>query len=171
MWFVIWTSTSRENNALDLVKERLSDLADRIFVPQRTISIKRGKEWVLERTALFPGYLFVDTDPERIEILAGKMRSLSGFNVVLSTDDKFLPLNEQETAFIEEIYGAGGSFDASVGIIEGEQIKITSGPLMGLEGSITKIDRHKRRAYLELNMFGVKTKTSVSLEIIEKNRE
>ena len=171
MWFVIWTSTAHENKALTTIEERFSELFDRIFVPQRTISKKKGKEWFFEQTALFPGYLFIDTDNSRIEELSVKLRSISGFNVILTSDEKYIPLKENESEFIEKLYNDGGTFDASVGIIEGDRIKVTSGPLVGLEGSITKIDRHKRRAYLELDMFGVKTKSSVSLEIVEKNRD
>ena len=168
MWFVIWTSTSREEACIKLLDERFKKLFDRAFVPKRALSRKRGKEWKIEETALFPGYLFIDTDEDRIEDLAAKLRSISGFNIVLSTDGGFLPLTPGESAFAEQLYGGGGTFDTSTGIIEGDKVIIQGGPLIGLEGAITKIDRHKRRAYIELNMFGVKTKTSVSLEIVEK---
>lgn len=168
MWFVIWTSSSHEENCIKLLNERFPDLFDRAFVPKRTVNRKRAGEWVLERVALFPGYLFIDTDSDRIEQLATNLRNISGFNIVLSTDGDYLPLTDAESAFAEKIYEANGTFDVSTGIIEGDSITVTSGPLMGLEGAIRKIDRHKRIAYLELDMFGIKTKTTVSLEIVEK---
>lgn len=168
MWFVIWTSSSHEDRCIRLLKERYGDLYSRAFVPKRTISRKRGKEWVMEKSALFPGYVFIDTDQELIEQLAINLRNISGFNVVLATDGSFLPLNDTESEFAEKLYAEGGTFDTSTGIIEGDKIVIQGGPLMGLEGYISKVDRHKRKAYLELDMFGVKTKTTVSLEIIEK---
>ena len=66
---------------------------------------------MLERVALFPGYLFIDTDSDRIEQLATNFRNISGFNIVLSTDGDYLPLTDAESAFAEMIYEANGTFD------------------------------------------------------------
>ena len=56
----------------------------------------------------------------------------------------------------------------SEGIIEGDQIIVTRGPLCGKEGLIQKIDRHKRKAWLEMKMFGREQRVEVGLEIVEK---
>ena len=42
----------------------------------------------------------------------------------------------------------------SEGYISGDKITVTRGPLMGFEGDIRKIDRHKRRAYIDVTLFG-----------------
>ena len=42
----------------------------------------------------------------------------------------------------------------SQGVIEGDEVKVTKGPLKGQEAKIRKIDRHKRLAFLEMHMFG-----------------
>ena len=58
--------------------------------------------------------------------------------------------------------------EASVGVIEGDHVVVTSGPLKGHEALISKVDRHKRLAYLDMRMFG-RTKTiKVGLEIVRK---
>ena len=56
----------------------------------------------------------------------------------------------------------------SEGIIEHSQVKVMSGPLMGKEGYIRKIDRHKRKAWLEMEMFGRTQSIQVGLEIVAK---
>lgn len=43
------------------------------------------------------------------------------------------------------------------------------GPLIGLEGLITKIDRHKRIAYVDVELLGKLTRVQVGLEIISKS--
>ena len=48
---------------------------------------------------------------------------------------------------------------------------IQTGPLKGNEGLIKKIDRHKRKAWLELNLLGRTVETQVGLEIVEKREE
>ena len=54
------------------------------------------------------------------------------------------------------------------GILENEKVVVLEGPLKGREGLIRKIDRHKRLAWLEIEMFGRKTKFEVGLEIVRK---
>lgn len=54
--------------------------------------------------------------------------------------------------------------------IEGQKVNITEGPLKGLEGQISKIDRHKRQCIVEVDMFGLKTRMTVGLEIVEKQK-
>lgn len=56
----------------------------------------------------------------------------------------------------------------SEGIIEGSKVSVNSGPLQGMEGYIRKIDRHKRKAYLEIPFFGRTQNIQVGLEIVEK---
>ena len=58
--------------------------------------------------------------------------------------------------------------DSSVGYFEGDNIVVTYGPLVGMEGSIKRIDRHKRLALVEMDMFDRVTEVKVGLEIIEK---
>ena len=58
--------------------------------------------------------------------------------------------------------------EMSCGIIENDRVQIVSGPLTGMEGSIRRIDRHKRIAHLEIEMFGRTVEMKVGLEIIKK---
>lgn len=50
----------------------------------------------------------------------------------------------------------------------GTQVIVLSEPLQGMEGSIKRIDRHKRKAYLEIPMFERVLNAQVGLEIVEK---
>ena len=45
---------------------------------------------------------------------------------------------------------------------------VLSGPLKGNEGLIRKIDRHKRKAWLEIEMFGRTVEMQVGLEVVGK---
>ena len=58
--------------------------------------------------------------------------------------------------------------EMSVGYMEGERIVVMEGPLMGKEGMICKVDRHKRIAVIEVEMFGKTTTAKVGLEIVAK---
>lgn len=165
MWYVIWTSTGFEKKAEKAVKG--FSCQKRCFVPRRAIQMKRNGAWETVEKPLFPGYFFVDTDD--IEDLVIELRKVEGFNRVLTVDKKLFPLYGKDAELVENLSTRAGLFDMSEGIIEGDQIKITSGPLMGQEGRIKKIDRHKRLAYIEADLFGQSIRATVGLEIVEKN--
>ena len=57
----------------------------------------------------------------------------------------------------------------SEGIIEGDRVIVTKGPLKGKEAMIRKIDRHKRKVWLEMKMFGKIQKVEAGLEIVAKH--
>ena len=57
----------------------------------------------------------------------------------------------------------------SLGIIDGGVVKVLSGPLSGFEQYIVKVDRHKRKAYLEMELFGEAKKIVAGLEIVAKS--
>ena len=54
------------------------------------------------------------------------------------------------------------------GIIENDQVRILTGPLQGMEGYIRKINRHKRKAWVSIEMFGRSVDMEVGLEIVKK---
>lgn len=56
----------------------------------------------------------------------------------------------------------------STGFIEGDKVTITDGPLAGKEAMIKRIDRHKRIAVLNVEMFGECIGVTVGLEVVEK---
>ena len=53
-------------------------------------------------------------------------------------------------------------------VIEGDRIIVLKGPLVGREGWIRKINRRKRTAYLEIEMFGRTIQTKIGLGIVRK---
>ena len=59
-------------------------------------------------------------------------------------------------------------FEMSRGYIVGDQVIITSGPIKKMEGKITFIDRHKRFAVVQMDMFGRKIDVKIGLEIVRK---
>ncbi len=56
----------------------------------------------------------------------------------------------------------------SYGYILGERIIVTDGPMKDYQGKIVHIDRHKRKAVLEVEFFGRRTEVTVGLEIVKK---
>ncbi len=166
MWYVIWATTGEEE--LTKVKiERCIDhnLYKRISIPYVKKFEKRGNTKTQKEKRMFPSYLFVETD--HIEEFSQALISIPGFAVILHGDG-YQPLHRREENMLLHLIVDEDIIDISVGYIEGDNIVVTYGPLVGMEGSIKRIDRHKRLALVEMDMFDRVTELKVGLEIIEK---
>lgn len=174
MWYVAQVATGQEERTLQLIRQHVGvgdgdegAILKECFIPQYETKQRVGGEWVVRTRPLFPGYLIVITD--HVEDLEQALRSVPAFTKILGNSDAFIPLGDADIAWLDAFTQADHRVvDISEGIIEGDEIKITRGPLMNHVGWIKKIDRHKRLAYLEVEMFGRTIETKVGLEIIRK---
>jgi transcriptional antiterminator NusG len=167
MWYVIQVRVGTEESMkLKCQKGVSEDVLGKCFIPYSETKKKIQGSWVIEKKILFPGYLFVITD--RIEDLFMQLKKVIGFSKLLGIGGDIVPLEEREILFLQRFGGVEQVVQMSEGIIENVEVRITSGPLEGMEGFIRKIDRHKRRAWLELPMFGEMQRVEVGLEIVEK---
>ena len=87
---------------------------------------------------------------------------------LIGTGEEIVPLQEDEIELLRKMGVDEKALKMSNGIIENGTIMITEGPLAGMEGCIRKIDRHKRKAWLEICMFGKTVKMEAGLEIMER---
>lgn len=137
-----------------------------IFVPTKTVRKRiRGSYQDID-VKLFPGYVFFDT--EEIDNLFGRLKSIKEMTNILKTGDEFVPLNEREEILLKKLTDKDYNVQLSLGYIEGDRVVITEGPMMGLEGLIKKINRHKKYAVLETEFFDNITEITVGLEIVDK---
>lgn len=133
-----------------------------ILPTEETIS---GRRHIQERI-LFPGYVFLITqNPEK---LVNGLRKVIGLTKLIGTGDEIVPLVQEEIDLLMKIGKDKQLVEMSSGIIENDRVQILAGPLMGMEGNIRRIDRHKRMAYMEIEMFGRTVEMKVGLEIIRK---
>lgn len=168
MWYVMQVRTGTEHRIQLQCKKRIPcEILEKCFIPQYEEKKRIGGKWNIEQKILFPGYVFVVT--EKLEILQQYLRKVIGFTCLLGTGDDIVALSDKEVEFLTAFGGEEHIVKISEGIIENSKVIIQSGPLQGFEASIRKIDRHKRKAYLELEMFGRMQKIEVGLEIFEKS--
>ena len=114
------------------------------------------------RTLLYP---ILPTE----ETISGRMAyPVIGLTKLIGTGDEIVPLVQEEIDLLMKIGTDKQLVEMSSGIIENDRVQILAGPLMGMEGNIRRIDRHKRTAYLEIEMFGRTVEMKVGLEIIRK---
>lgn len=139
------------------------------FVPEYETMRKIKGEWRTIRQRLFPGYLFVVTDS--ISSLLPELRRIPADIRLLGQNEgkgAVLPLLAEEQDWIAAFIDETHCVRMSEGYIEGETITVTKGPLLGQEAIIQKIDRHKRRAVIEMTMFGRTITATIGLEVVHK---
>ena len=106
---------------------------------------------------------------DKVEQLYTELKKIPDLTKLLGNDgEDIYPIYPQEAMFLTKFANRNHVVDMSRGVIENDKIIITDGPLMNLEGYITKIDRHKRIAYVDVELLGKITRVQVGLEIISK---
>ncbi len=167
MWYVIQVRSGTEEEIQGQCQKIIEkEILEKCFIPYCEQMKRYHGEWHKETRILFPGYVFlVSKDREKLYF---RLKKVVGLTKLIGTGREIVPLEDEEVAFLLEFGKEEQLVSMSVGIIENDQVVVTKGPLKGNEGLIKKIDRHKRRAYLELEMFGRKIETQVGLEIVAK---
>lgn len=167
MWYVIQVRTGTEENIrLQCIKRIPQTVLERCFLPYYEEKKKIRGSWIVWKKHLFPGYVFAVT--RDIDTLYEMLKSVMGMTKLLGVGEDIVPLTEKEVQFLKRFWGEDQIVEMSEGVIENSVTKILSGPLMGMEGKIRKIDRHKRKAWIEIEMFGRMQLVQVGLEILWK---
>lgn len=167
-WYVIQVFAGKEEE----MKKKILSIVDHsyieeCFIPRYQKMKKYQGKWHQEEEVLFPGYLFIITD--HIHEVYVELNQIPALTKILGREGGYInPLPMHEALFISRFGKEEHLVDMSIGYIEGDVIKVTNGPLMGQEGLIRKIDRHKRIAMIEVEFFGQVTTAKVGLEIIRK---
>lgn len=167
MWYVVQVRTGTEKEIITQCEKKIDHgILKRCFVPYYEAMKKYKGEWHLERKILFPGYVFMITD--EVESLYLELKSIIGLTKLIGTGREVIPLKKEEVDFLTAFGKERQVVEMSTGILENGCVHITDGPLKGREDMIRKIDRHKRKASLEIPMFGRILETQAGLEIVEK---
>ena len=166
-WYVIQVLPKNEYRLCVKIKSRIiPDLFQDCFVPQAEYIFKSNGSYEKRIQPLFPGYIFVITDT--IDAFYDELKKVDGFKRVLKEGDFFTPISKEEAAFIAGFTDDDYNLGMSEGYILDSKVYITSGPLLGREGVIKKIDRHKRLAIIELYFMGQPQLVRMPLEIVSK---
>lgn len=173
MWYVIQVFTGRELRVAQEIRKVADSSAEGtctvsdVLVPQAEYKQRIGGQWETTQRIVFPGYVFVET--RNPDALAAQLSQVKFFTRILGVENGFVPLSDVEAQYIQTFADTPTRIvQMSTGVIEGDQVRILSGPLFGLEGRITRIDRHKRVAWVEIPMMGRTQNIKLGLEIVSK---
>lgn len=169
MWYVVQVMSGEEFHCLALCEGKLKGQGyRRMFVPRYARKKRFAGEWHEVLSVLFPGYLFVDTDEKNIDQLIQGLSEIPRMTKVLRDGETIAPITKEEQAYLMDMLDEEDVFRVSTGLMIGDEIWITEGPLRDYRGKIQRIDRHRRIADLQINLFGRQTPVQVGLEVVQK---
>lgn len=168
-WYVIQVRSGHEREIADRCRFVIcDDILKECFIPEYVHRKKYKGEWHDMKDVLFKGYVFMITD--HVDELYVELKKIPDLTkMICKKKEVIYPLKDGEIEFLKTFGKEEHIVDISTGFIEGDRINITEGPLFGKEGMITKIDRHKRIAYISVDIFNENITAKVGLEIISKN--
>ena len=148
-----------------------SDIALSLYFPQRVLDVRKKGLTKPSRFAIFPGYVFFELDSSYdVSSYYWVFRKIDGFHRFLKSNRDITPLKKKDLEvvlhFIKKIGPVAEK--SKVYFDENSRIVVLHGPLSGLEGSIVKVDRRKRRAKIKLDLYGDSFFIDLAFEVIEK---
>lgn len=178
-WYVIQVQTGREEAMCRLIERVCREanlqsdedgyqLIHECFSPQFSTRHKIHGEWTDIQKRLLPGYVIAVT--EHAAELAQQLRKIPKLTRLLTMGETFVPLQEEDRRWLEEATQQGDrTVPMSMAYKVGDKIVVTEGPLVGREGQITRINRSKCLAFLELHVGGKKITTTAGLAIVPES--
>ena len=191
MWYVLQTHIGQEEDAVKRCMEYISrDVLKDCFVLKYERKMKYQGEWVIRELPMFPGYLFLDLkvedksdEKEKIFIenvdtreekrvcrnLKEVVNIIPEIYRIMKLNEILYHLEEREILRLLVMGGNNHVISVSEGVIENGNLKISKGPLVGIESGIKRIDRHKRIAMLKVPFLKETREVRVGLEITRKS--
>ena len=166
-WYAVQVTTGKEEETACMCRRVIdSEILQECFIPKGERMRRYEGAWHKEKKILFPRYLFFITDT--VEKLYFELKKIPELTKILGDGTTFVSLEQDEVSLLKQMGGDEHIAYMSSGYIEGDKIIITEGPLKNLEGTIRKIDRHKRTAVVQIKMMGQLRDVVMGVEIVRK---
>ena len=145
------------------------------YVPMYDARFRKAGKVLLERRRSMPGYVFIESPARGKEfylsvnqLIRRSERSLKLLRNGVGYLDQYFEMNASEHDILKKLFNNERCIEMSQGFIEETAIEVTDGPLVGLEGLIKKVDRHKMEAIIEVEFMGAVREMTVGLEIVKR---
>ena len=171
-YYVMQVKTGGEEKFLRSARDAVGgddpDSASRIFWPRRRLRIRKKGRQRDTLAAIFPGYVFLETESLSNETFWALRRSI-GFYKFLRNNTDVQALTGHDKELLLHFLKLGEVVEKSkVYFDENNRIRVTEGALKGLEGRIVKVDRRKMRAKVSLSLYEDSFLIDFGFELMER---
>jgi transcription antitermination factor NusG len=134
------------------------------IVPMRILEEKKDRQWQRVERPLLPGYVFLYSEKELPHDLIWKINHLYR---ILQYERGLRSLQREDRDYAFWLYRHQGQIQPSTVLQEGETIRVIDGPLLDATGTITRLDKRHRRAWVSFTFDGETRIVSLSAYCVE----
>jgi len=163
-WYILHVLTGKEADVAEAIKRNFTDI--KALVPQRTLKEQKQGKWRFVTRTLFPGYVFIAVKVfdicmyHMLKAIPAVIRMLGG--------ERPEKVSLDEMQVVLRLGGDGDPLGISDAFIQGGRVTIVSGPLVGLEGQIVKVDARRFRVKVNIFLMNEPRLVELGLNVIEK---
>ena len=146
-WYAIWTRSHSEQ----LVADQLTAKGLSVFLPKLSVWSRRGGVRHVIQVPLFSGYVFLNETVDKntyIEVI--KARGV--VRILGQRWDALSAIPDREIESLKQVLDAGLAVMPHSYLREGQRVRITTGPLKGVEGVLLENDLQKGILVLSVNL-------------------
>lgn len=151
-WFAVYTKHQHEKSAAALLEKKQIEQ----FLPlYRTVHKWKDRNQQVQ-LPLFPCYLFVRMELSRkLEVL-----QTAGVRWFVENAGHSCPVPETEIEALQKVCASGVRVEPHPFLKQGDTVRLTSGPLLGVEGILTQV-KNEHRIVLSVDLL----KRSIAVEV------
>lgn len=144
-WYLLRMPEGREVALCDDLKRLMPQgILKDAFVLRKEYWMKRQERWFLELKNMYQGYAFA-ISPDAVGLAKAISRLTLPVEFVGADARSWTPLSDEAATWYESVTDERRVIRSSTAMIVDGQVHVQSGPLVGQESRISKIDRHRRR--------------------------
>ncbi|AJQ26585.1 antiterminator LoaP [Pelosinus fermentans] len=164
-WYVLWVKTGAEEGIQKCLQSYFDYNTLHSLIPKRLLIEKRQGVAHLVQKKMFPGYVFICADMNYI--IYNIIKKIPKIIKILNSNGSYYSaIDDSEINIILSLVGSGDIVKISRIHIKNSKIFILNGPLKNLEGIVKRIDKHKKRAKILINLLNTPKLIDVGIEIV-----
>jgi transcription termination/antitermination protein NusG len=169
--YVIRVITGNEKKYMSCIQRESSRIDGRLIWPRRSLVIRKAGIKTEKISSLYPGYLFWETD-ELTDQSIMILKKAAGFIRFLKRNFEIVPIKEEERYLLYNLIADNEIVRQSKVVFDDKsRIVVVDGPMIGMEGSIVKVDRRKGRAKVLLSIHGKSFLIDLGFEVMDFHPE
>ena len=165
-WYAVYVETGMEEQVLKALRRRFSPDELLAVVPKRRLTERRAGHMHEVLKTMFPGYVLIRTEMDTAKYYAIQSTPHC-FRILKNKDSYYTPILPHEIEMLARLWDTSGILEPSQAMLINSRAVVMSGPLQGLEGLITHIDKRKNRAKISVSFLGSQRVIDVGIQILE----
>ena len=146
-WYAIWTKSHSEQ----LVADQLLAKGLDIFLPKISIWSRRGGVRHAIRVPMFAGYLFLHANVDK-HVYLDVIKARGVVRMLGDRWDSLCPVPEVEIESLQQVVNSGLAITPHSYLREGQEVRITAGPLKGVTGILVENKSEKGLLVLSVEL-------------------